>query len=140
MLVQVVPPVSKTLACGDVGIGAMADPSTIADAVLVRAARKSVFGGKWDVLKERWSMDRRSVHVQSNVHGALHGTAYQGRGICIVSMHHTRLRAQLLLEFVDLHHVFHELLVRLVLDFLYKFLHGLHFVFSRKVAVYPWLV
>ena len=45
--VQVVPPVSKTLACGDVGIGAMAEPSNIANAVLVRKQPNASVHGHW---------------------------------------------------------------------------------------------
>lgn len=50
--VQVIPPVSKTLACGDVGIGAMAEPSTIADVVLASMDPAAAIGRS----------DRRGAH------------------------------------------------------------------------------
>ncbi len=37
-----IPPVSKTLACGDVGNGAMAAPDTIAEACKVELAQKGL--------------------------------------------------------------------------------------------------
>ena len=43
--VSVVPPVSKRLACGDVGKGAMADPDVIADKVMSDYKYKNLFQG-----------------------------------------------------------------------------------------------
>lgn len=45
-LPQVIPPISKRLACGDVGAGAMAEPADVAGAVRQALARAGLLQGE----------------------------------------------------------------------------------------------